>query len=187
MRKVDDGEKKEKKKEKKGKKEKRKKIRTFIVATNVVASRPPERWPTGTPHARANIIHCHVNFTQKWECCPISYRRTGSAMLMHMKENIKNDHPLEVPSFCKAKPQFLHRNIALDVSCVTYLLNISSVFLCYYITVFSACTCLLVAAPLIAAPVTYRQLYRHYTHHTLLLFQILWSLSPWQCQVIRCH
>ena len=38
MRKVDDGEKKEKKKEKKGKKEKRKKIRTFIVATNVVAS-----------------------------------------------------------------------------------------------------------------------------------------------------
>ena len=27
---------------------------TFIVATNVVASRPPERRPTGTPHARAN-------------------------------------------------------------------------------------------------------------------------------------
>ena len=27
---------------------------TFIVATNVVASRPPERQPTGTPHARAN-------------------------------------------------------------------------------------------------------------------------------------
>ena len=26
---------------------------TFIVATNVVASRPPERRPTGTPHARA--------------------------------------------------------------------------------------------------------------------------------------
>ena len=45
MRKVDDGEKKEKKKEK---------IMTFIVATNVIASRPPERRPTGTPHARAN-------------------------------------------------------------------------------------------------------------------------------------
>ena len=28
---------------------------TFIVATNVVASRPPERRPTGTPHARANL------------------------------------------------------------------------------------------------------------------------------------
>ena len=28
---------------------------TFIVATNVVASRPPKRRPTGTPHARANI------------------------------------------------------------------------------------------------------------------------------------
>ena len=26
---------------------------TFIVATNVLASRPPERRPTGTPHARA--------------------------------------------------------------------------------------------------------------------------------------
>ena len=26
----------------------------FIVATNVVASRPPERRPTGTPHASAN-------------------------------------------------------------------------------------------------------------------------------------
>ena len=44
MRKVDDGEKK-----------KEKKIMTFIVATNVVASRPPERRPTGTPHARAKI------------------------------------------------------------------------------------------------------------------------------------
>ena len=26
---------------------------TFIVATNVVATRPPERRPTGTPHAQA--------------------------------------------------------------------------------------------------------------------------------------
>ena len=25
-----------------------------IVATNVIASRPPKRQPTGTPHARAN-------------------------------------------------------------------------------------------------------------------------------------
>ena len=47
MRKVDDGE------EKKEKKEKRK-LMMFIVATNVIASRPPERRPTGTPHARAN-------------------------------------------------------------------------------------------------------------------------------------
>ena len=28
---------------------------TFIVATNVIASRPPEYRPTGTPHARANF------------------------------------------------------------------------------------------------------------------------------------
>ena len=41
MRKVDDGEKKENR------------IKLFIVATNVVASRPPERRPTVTPHARA--------------------------------------------------------------------------------------------------------------------------------------
>ena len=51
MRKVDDGEEKRKKKEKRKRKEK---IMTFIVATNVIASRPPERRPTGTPHARAN-------------------------------------------------------------------------------------------------------------------------------------
>ena len=39
----------------KEKKEKKKeKIMPFLVATNVVASRPPERRPTGTPHARAN-------------------------------------------------------------------------------------------------------------------------------------
>ena len=43
MRKVDDG-------EEKKEKEKKKKIMTFIVATNVIASRP-----TGTPHARANF------------------------------------------------------------------------------------------------------------------------------------
>ena len=28
---------------------------SFLVATNVVASRPPESRPTGTPHARAKI------------------------------------------------------------------------------------------------------------------------------------
>ena len=50
MREVDDGGKKRKKKKKK------KKIMTFIVATNVVASQPPERRPTGTPHARAKIM-----------------------------------------------------------------------------------------------------------------------------------
>ena len=50
MRKVDDGEKREKRKEKK-----RKKIMTFIVTTNVIASRPPKRRPTGTPHACANM------------------------------------------------------------------------------------------------------------------------------------
>ena len=57
MRKVDEGEgkKKKKEKEKKKKRKKRNKIMTFIVATNVVASRPPERQPTGTQHAHAKI------------------------------------------------------------------------------------------------------------------------------------
>ena len=39
-----------------GKKEKEKdKIMSFLVATNVVASWPPKRRPTGKPHARAKI------------------------------------------------------------------------------------------------------------------------------------
>ena len=54
MRKVDDG---EEKKEKKEKRKKRNKIMTFIVATNVIASRPPERRPTETPHAPAKKVH----------------------------------------------------------------------------------------------------------------------------------
>ena len=33
----------------------------FLVATNVVASRPPERQPTGTPHARAKITDLAEN------------------------------------------------------------------------------------------------------------------------------
>ena len=52
MRKVDDGEKKEKEK-----------IMTFIVATKVVASRPPERRPTGTPTARAKSKYFDSNMS----------------------------------------------------------------------------------------------------------------------------
>ena len=48
MRKVDNG--------KKKKKQKKEKIMMFLVATNVVASRSPERRPTVTPHARANSV-----------------------------------------------------------------------------------------------------------------------------------
>ena len=36
-------------------KNEKKKIKMFLVATNVVASRPPERRPTATPTARAKI------------------------------------------------------------------------------------------------------------------------------------
>ena len=45
MRKVNNGKRKKEKKEK----------MSFLVATNVIASRPPECRPTGTPHARAKI------------------------------------------------------------------------------------------------------------------------------------
>ena len=37
---------------------KEKKMKTILVATNVVASRPPERRPTATPTARANNAFC---------------------------------------------------------------------------------------------------------------------------------
>ena len=46
MRKVDDGEKRIRKE--------KEKIMSFLVATNVIASRPPGRRLTGMPHARAN-------------------------------------------------------------------------------------------------------------------------------------
>ena len=58
MRKSDDGEKKREKREKKEKK-------TFLVATNVVASRPPERRPTGTPTARAKSFYGRFFFRTK--------------------------------------------------------------------------------------------------------------------------
>ena len=52
MRKVDDREKKKKRK----KKEKRKKENNDVYSGHyVIASRPPERRPTGMPHARAKI------------------------------------------------------------------------------------------------------------------------------------
>ena len=52
MRKVDDGEKKRKKR--------KKKIMTFIVATNVVASQPPESRPSETPTTHSNNL-CDLN------------------------------------------------------------------------------------------------------------------------------
>ena len=52
MGKVDDGKRKNKKE---------KKIMLFLVATNIVASRLPERPPTGTRHARAKIAFNKFN------------------------------------------------------------------------------------------------------------------------------
>ena len=56
MRKVEDGEEKKRKE----------KIITFIVATNVIASRPHERQPTGTPDTRANKIFMWGGGAKLW-------------------------------------------------------------------------------------------------------------------------
>ena len=61
MRKSDDGEKKKQEK-KTGEK---KKTMMKIVATNVVASRPPERRPTATPTARANLFSEYMGQSSK--------------------------------------------------------------------------------------------------------------------------
>ena len=50
MRKVDDG------------KKKKRENNVFLVATNVVASRPPQRRPTGTPHAHANRMYKRLKY-----------------------------------------------------------------------------------------------------------------------------
>ena len=60
------------------KKRKKEKIMTFLVATNVVASRPPERRPTGTPSACANI-KIDDNF----------YEHLDEYLYEHLKENLE--------------------------------------------------------------------------------------------------
>ena len=54
-----------------------KKIMMILLATNVVASRPPERLPTETPTARANVASPCTSLTKKgpllayiilWQC-----------------------------------------------------------------------------------------------------------------------
>ena len=42
------------------------KIKMFLVATNVVASRPPERLPTGTPTTCDKIM---VKIEVQYHCC----------------------------------------------------------------------------------------------------------------------
>ena len=83
MRKVDD----------RKKKKRKKKIMSFLVATNVVASRPPERRPTGTPH---NISKMYT----KWAVENVQY---GISRLLEAEKYNKNksgncfaghEHPL---------------------------------------------------------------------------------------------
>ena len=46
---------------------KEKKIKTFLVATNVVASRAPERRPTATPTARAKNYKTLQNIVKRYK------------------------------------------------------------------------------------------------------------------------
>ena len=48
---------------------KEKKRMSFLLATNVIASRPPERQPTGTPHARAKITFWSDPFPLEFRAC----------------------------------------------------------------------------------------------------------------------
>ena len=64
MRKVDDGKRKEKEKRKE---KKRKKIMTFIAATNVVASRPPEGRLTGTLTTHANKVFGYYRYYRQYK------------------------------------------------------------------------------------------------------------------------
>ena len=69
MRKVDDG--------KKKKRKKKEKIMTFIVATNVIASGPPERRLTGMLTARAKNLSNKAFPAEEYSCLQVCvfYRR----------------------------------------------------------------------------------------------------------------
>ena len=66
------------------------KIMTFIVATNVVASQPPEHRRTGTPHAHAKIMAFLVATTSLPAIYrPNGYARTTTAGTPHAHTNLK--------------------------------------------------------------------------------------------------
>ena len=69
---------------------------TFIVATNLIASRPPECRPTGTPHARAN-------FRQYF----LTPKRTPLTLGCHTYT--ERDRPFEM-SFLKFSAKWRHWN-----------------------------------------------------------------------------
>ena len=65
---------------------------TFLVATNVIDSRPPERRPTGTPHARANTFLWTVGSLNPGcsaICCRVSDSLLGN-LLHHTPNTMKH-------------------------------------------------------------------------------------------------
>ena len=81
---------------------------TFLVATNVIASRPPERRPTGTPHARANswiqvldsqniykqiLFYCYLTFP------PSKITPPQTNYLFFLAQNLKGG-PMGEKIFC---------------------------------------------------------------------------------------
>ena len=68
---------------------------TFIVATNVVASRPPERRPTGTPHARANTSLAAPGALAHHQQSRINYKvkiAYGRSKTGQMEDSIKRNY-----------------------------------------------------------------------------------------------
>ena len=59
----------------------------FLGATNVIASRPPERRPTGTPHARAKILPWGVMWLQHFKPTYI-----GAQSKLTLKLQLQNKH-----------------------------------------------------------------------------------------------
>ena len=56
----------------------------FLVATNVVASRTPERRPTETPHARAKKVGIRMTMERKVCFCPT--RKTFQILSLEQPE-----------------------------------------------------------------------------------------------------
>ena len=84
---------------------------TFIVTTNVFASQPPERRPTGTPHARAKRMAFLVATTSLPAVYrPNCYARTTTAGTPHARANYLHGKP-----FPKVRLVYLRQTVL--VSC----------------------------------------------------------------------
>ena len=97
---------------------------TFIVGTNIVASRPPERRLTGTPHARANKGH-NPPFKFFRICHPFSLRAAYQAC--------QNENDKEA-AYCSA-----WHNLSPICSCYDFVRSRSNVYFQLCLVPFEQC------------------------------------------------